>query len=439
MPIAQLDARELRAAPRASVARSACVRASARSGQLGDLRRSPSSRSPALVRGAGRRLRRRLLDPQPLALERERVRVAARQRVLDDGTRRRLARPRARSRSDRISVSTPERRSSTASRLSDGAPSERQGPQGLSSRRLGPCLRRRARSCSASRRPRRRGADATLDVRLERALRVPHVDPARTAALAVDLRTGDGRLRAQPRARARSRVEPEAAGRLRGAGAARARRTGSTPRSSAPARSSATSGTATSGCAATATRRSEPPISTRSPRDVAAWGIRRVDGAVIADESWFDTAATAPGWKPSFYIERVAAALRARRRPGLVPRPDVRTIPHSRRPRCSGRHSEAAGVTVARRTRIGTLATTRAAARAGRLGAARPRSSRFMGRESDNFTAEMLVKQLGAVYAGRGLDGGGRARRCGTRSPPRGSRSPASASPTGRGCRGSTG
>jgi PBP4 family serine-type D-alanyl-D-alanine carboxypeptidase len=32
---------------------------------------------------------------------------------------------------------------------------------------------------------------------------------------------------------------------------------------------------------------------------------------------------------------------------------------------------------------------------------------RFMGRESDNFTAEMLVKQLGAIYAGAGTTGAG--------------------------------
>jgi D-alanyl-D-alanine carboxypeptidase len=35
-----------------------------------------------------------------------------------------------------------------------------------------------------------RAADPTLETRLAKALAVPHVDPARTAALAVDLRTG---------------------------------------------------------------------------------------------------------------------------------------------------------------------------------------------------------------------------------------------------------
>ena len=32
-------------------------------------------------------------------------------------------------------------------------------------------------------------------------------------------------------------------------------------------------------------------------------GILRVAGRVLGDESWFDRVRTAPGWKPSFYLE----------------------------------------------------------------------------------------------------------------------------------------
>ncbi len=35
-------------------------------------------------------------------------------------------------------------------------------------------------------------------------------------------------------------------------------------------------------------------------RDVARWGIGRVSGRVVADESYFDARRDAPGWKPSY-------------------------------------------------------------------------------------------------------------------------------------------
>src|SRR2546423_787155 len=42
------------------------------------------------------------------------------------------------------------------------------------------------------------------------------------------------------------------------------------------------------------------------PRQVRAAGIRKVAGPVIGDESYFDSRRTAPGWKPSFYINESA-------------------------------------------------------------------------------------------------------------------------------------
>ena len=60
------------------------------------------------------------------------------------------------------------------------------------------------------------------------------------------------------------------------------------------------SGEAISFSSATATRRWPRPISTRSPETSAAWGIRRVAGRVLGDERHFDSARSAPGWKPWF-------------------------------------------------------------------------------------------------------------------------------------------
>jgi len=54
--------------------------------------------------------------------------------------------------------------------------------------RLGPCLALLALLLWLA--APARAADPTLEARLAKALAVPHVDPARTAALAIDLRTG---------------------------------------------------------------------------------------------------------------------------------------------------------------------------------------------------------------------------------------------------------
>ena len=37
-----------------------------------------------------------------------------------------------------------------------------------------------------------------------------------------------------------------------------------------------------------------------------ASGIRRINGRILGDESWFDTQRTAPGWKASYYINECA-------------------------------------------------------------------------------------------------------------------------------------
>ena len=139
--------------------------------------------------------------------------------------------------------------------------------------------------------------------------------------------------------------------------------------------------------------------------EVAAWGIRRVDGAVIADESWFDARRTAPGWRPSFYlyespplsalaVDRGWYRGRTSASPALAAGSLLR------------QSLEAAGVKVRGRTHVGVLTTSG-------LPLARDVSEpladivRFMGRESDNYTAELLVKQLGASYTGVGSTAAG--------------------------------
>jgi D-alanyl-D-alanine carboxypeptidase/D-alanyl-D-alanine-endopeptidase (penicillin-binding protein 4) len=121
---------------------------------------------------------------------------------------------------------------------------------------------------------------------------------------------------------------------------------------------------------------------------------------VIADESWFDSRRTGPGWRPSFYLYEsppLSALVvdRGRYRGRTSANPALAAASLLRQA------LDVAGVHVAGRTHTGVLTT------AG-LPLARDVSEpladvvRFMGRESDNYTAEILVKQLGAVFAERG-------------------------------------
>ena len=130
-------------------------------------------------------------------------------------------------------------------------------------------------------------------------------------------------------------------------------------------------------------------------RQVAATGIRHVSGRILGDESWFDVRRTGLGWKAQFYLHESPAlsALIVDRgwtgryetgRPALMAaqlfRLDLRR----------------AGVTVAGEAAVGV-----APAGAVQLVAVESPSLaalvRHMDVYSDNFYAEMLMKEIGAV------------------------------------------
>ncbi len=129
----------------------------------------------------------RPLDPEPVALEVERVRVAARQRVLDIGTRRQLGARRQVEKRPDLGHHPREAVVHSTSIISPRA-AQGMGRRAYLRHRLGPCLALVAVLLAVA--APARAADATLTTRLAKALAVPHVDPARTAALAIDLRTG---------------------------------------------------------------------------------------------------------------------------------------------------------------------------------------------------------------------------------------------------------
>ncbi len=139
--------------------------------------------------------------------------------------------------------------------------------------------------------------------------------------------------------------------------------------------------------------------------EIRATGVRRVTGGIEADESYFDTRRTGPAWKSWYYLDEspplsALAVDRARFR-GWLTRDPATTA--GRQFRLALR---SAGVAVQGKVELGAvdadaeqLATTESAPLS--------RVVAYMNRESDNFTAEILLKQLGAVDEGVGTSAAG--------------------------------
>jgi D-alanyl-D-alanine carboxypeptidase/D-alanyl-D-alanine-endopeptidase (penicillin-binding protein 4) len=129
--------------------------------------------------------------------------------------------------------------------------------------------------------------------------------------------------------------------------------------------------------------------------DVRAAGIRRVTGNLVADESWFDSSRSGPGWKAGF-VPFESQALSALAIEGVSDTAGTARLFRERLAR--------AGVRVTGRTEV---------ARAGGWPIAVHWSPplaeilRHMDVVSDNFTAELVLKQLGAVIVGQGTTAAG--------------------------------
>jgi D-alanyl-D-alanine carboxypeptidase/D-alanyl-D-alanine-endopeptidase (penicillin-binding protein 4) len=133
-------------------------------------------------------------------------------------------------------------------------------------------------------------------------------------------------------------------------------------------------------------------------RDVAAWGIRRVTGRVLGDERHFDARRDAPGWKPSYL--------------GVESKPlSALSVAEVEFRGANGSAAAAASALTAALERRGV--SVDGSPRAGPAsGAGFPLAIdlsdplvaivRHMNRESDNFVAEMVLKELGASVARRG-------------------------------------
>ncbi len=140
-------------------------------------------------------------------------------------------------------------------------------------------------------------------------------------------------------------------------------------------------------------------------RQIRAYGIRQVTGGVEADESYFDSRRVGPAWRSHYYLNESPplSALtvdRTRFRGYMTRRPAIAAATQFRLA------LRAVGVGVRGRVVMGAadpVATQLAATASAPLA----RIVAFMNHESDNFTAELLLKQLGAVDGGTGSSAAG--------------------------------
>jgi D-alanyl-D-alanine carboxypeptidase/D-alanyl-D-alanine-endopeptidase (penicillin-binding protein 4) len=245
---------------------------------------------------------------------------------------------------------------------------------------------------------------APLQARLAKALRVPHIAPNRSAAVAMDLATGAVLFTqnpALPLAPASNEKLPVTFAALSNLGPSYRLETDVLGEGSQD-------GTTFDGTLVLKGG-GDPTLSTAGLRSLAAQvralGIRRVSGGVVGDETYFDARRTVAGWKPSYYIEespplsglvvnRARVGRYVTRSPALAAATAFRTALRT------------AGVAVDGAVSLGRaddftipLAQLDSPPLASII--------RFMDKESDNFTAELLLKQLGAVVLDRGTSAAG--------------------------------
>ena len=134
---------------------------------------------------------------------------------------------------------------------------------------------------------------------------------------------------------------------------------------------------------------------TKLARQVAAAGITHVSGRILGDESWFDTRRMGLGWKPQFYLHESPALSALIVNRGWTGRYET-ARPALMAAQLFRRDLRRAGVSVHGEATTG-VASTQAAPLAEVQSAPLSALVRHMDVYSDNFYAEMLLKEVGAV------------------------------------------
>jgi D-alanyl-D-alanine carboxypeptidase/D-alanyl-D-alanine-endopeptidase (penicillin-binding protein 4) len=247
-----------------------------------------------------------------------------------------------------------------------------------------------------------RAASPGLAVVLEHALAAPDLHPGRTAALAVDLRTGQIVFRAN----AGLALAPASAEKLAVSFAAlRLLGPGFRFRTDVLGEGELAGGVWRGDLFLVG--HGDPTLAPADldalARDVAAWGIRRVTGRVVGDERHFDSRRSAPGWQPWFLG---------------VESPPISALSVEE---VRGEGANGSAAAAARTFRAALVRRGVAVRGEGRAGAApteafplaidlsEPLATivRGMNRDSDNFVSEMLLKELGASLARTGTTAAG--------------------------------
>jgi D-alanyl-D-alanine carboxypeptidase/D-alanyl-D-alanine-endopeptidase (penicillin-binding protein 4) len=245
-----------------------------------------------------------------------------------------------------------------------------------------------------------------LQRKLAHALRVPHVSPTRSAAIAVDLTSGAA-LYTQNGSRP---LEPASNEKLPVTFAALTTLGASYRYETDVLGEGEQEGTVWHG-PMILRGSGDPTLSSAGVRTLAlhlrAGGIRRIVGPIVGDESWFDARRTAAGWRPSFYINEcppLSALVVDRARFGR----SVSRYPALAAAALFRAALRQAGIAVTGAARVG-VAPADAVPIASVESPPLASIIRFMDHESDNFTAEMLLKELGAMQLAHGTSAAGAA------------------------------
>jgi D-alanyl-D-alanine carboxypeptidase/D-alanyl-D-alanine-endopeptidase (penicillin-binding protein 4) len=238
------------------------------------------------------------------------------------------------------------------------------------------------------------GSRSAFQTHLARALHARHVSPGRTGAIVFDLQTGDTLFAHNPRLSLR----PASNEKLATTYAALSALGPSFRVETDVLGEGQQSGTTWQGDLVLKGY-GDPALSFAQvkllARQVAAAGIRHVSGRILGDESWFDTRRTGLGWKPEFYLHESPALSALIVNRGWTGRYET-ARPALMAAQVFRRDLRRAGVSVHGGAALGVAsaqAAPLAAVQSARLGTL----IRHMDVFSDNFYAEMLLKQVGAV------------------------------------------